>query len=206
MSQTEMTVQPMHIIGLDDRPVCGATGRFWGDTNWDAADSHWSFRRCKGCEAKLGPDGIERLTREREARRREGRRTEPRTMTTPDDRPAAGTDEPAEPATLLAGNAQLARYSDRTTTRTRIHGRLIEVDTVGTNEAFLLVAHVDGLQPHELVSAHIKRPTEAIDQVLRETGKHGEVTIVGMARLYHEGISTIRIDEVESVNGVAVRP
>ena len=32
MSQTEMTVQPMHIVGLDDRPVCGAKGRFWGDT------------------------------------------------------------------------------------------------------------------------------------------------------------------------------
>ena len=66
-----MTVQPMHIADEHGNTVCGAVGRLWSDTNWDTADSDWSFRRCKGCEAALGANGLEKLNRRREKTRRQ---------------------------------------------------------------------------------------------------------------------------------------
>ena len=62
-----MRTRTMHIQGFDDSgPVCGATGRVWTDTDWSAADSDPGFKRCKRCEKKLGPGGLERLTQARE--------------------------------------------------------------------------------------------------------------------------------------------
>ena len=76
-------MQPMHIVGLDHAPVCGATGKLWSDTDWTAADAGPDFRRCGNCERELGSEGLERLAAERrqrmerriaaEERRRRGR-------------------------------------------------------------------------------------------------------------------------------------
>ena len=57
----------MHIRGFDSRnPVCGTTGTVYTDDDWTKADNDPRFRRCRRCEKRLGPGGIERLRKARD--------------------------------------------------------------------------------------------------------------------------------------------
>lgn len=57
-----MNVTTIHIRAFDSRdPACGATGITQCEDEWTKADSDPRFRRCKRCEKKLGPGGVERL-------------------------------------------------------------------------------------------------------------------------------------------------
>jgi len=62
-----MDTTTIHVRGFDSRePVCGATGVVRSDDDWTTADSDPGFRRCKRCDKKLGPGGIERLKEARD--------------------------------------------------------------------------------------------------------------------------------------------
>ncbi|MCY4123055.1 MAG: hypothetical protein OXG72_19280 [Acidobacteria bacterium] len=62
-----MNITTIHVRGFDSRaPVCGAAGVMQCEDDWKKADSDPRFRRCKRCDKKLGPGGIEQLRKARE--------------------------------------------------------------------------------------------------------------------------------------------
>ena len=57
-----MPIRTIHIRGFDSAgPVCGAGGHVRADEDWATADKDPRFKRCRRCEKKLGPGGLERL-------------------------------------------------------------------------------------------------------------------------------------------------
>ena len=57
-----MRIKTIHIRGFDSAgPVCGTGGHVRADEDWTTADNDPRFKRCRRCEKKLGPGGLERL-------------------------------------------------------------------------------------------------------------------------------------------------
>ena len=57
-----MRITTIHMRGFDSAdPVCGTGGRVRADEHWTTADNDPRFKRCRRCEKKLGPGGLERL-------------------------------------------------------------------------------------------------------------------------------------------------
>ena len=112
---------------------------------------------------------------------------------------------PIEAAELaLREQGSFERYRNTEKVLTIIRGRLEEVGTMG-EQALLIIRSIDGLKDYEMATALIQKPVADIDQRLKEIGRYGAITLIGMATGATEGIAKLRMDEVHSINGTDIR-
>ena len=113
---------------------------------------------------------------------------------------------PIEAAELAVGEqGSFERYRKTAKVLTRIHGRLEEVGTMGKHDALLTIRDIDGLKDYVMATALVQKPRADIDQLLKEIGRYGAITLIGMATGATEGIAKLRMDEVHSINGTDIR-
>ena len=62
-----MRTETIHVRAFNSHePICGAAGIVHTEDDWEKADSDARFRRCRRCDTKLGPGGIQALKKARE--------------------------------------------------------------------------------------------------------------------------------------------
>ena len=114
-------------------------------------------------------------------------------------------DEPINAAELVRkARTGLSRYRKTPDTLTELSGLLEDVQTMGENDAWIVVRPVDGLRTHEMATATIRKPAPEIDKLLEEIGPNGRITLVGMASTSRDGIAKLRMTGVRTINATAV--
>ena len=115
-------------------------------------------------------------------------------------------DDKAIKAADLVGKAHggLSRYQNAPDTVTELSGELEDVQTMGEDDAWIVVRPVNGLPTHEMATATIRKPRAEIDELLERIGRKGRITLVGMANTSSDGIARLRMHEVHTINGTPV--
>ena len=116
--------------------------------------------------------------------------------------------EPIKAAELVrkarTARTGLSRYTTMPDTLSELSGLLEDVQTMGGNDAWIVVRPVDGLRMHEMATATIRNPTREIDELLERIGPNGRITLIGMASTNTDEIARLRMTEVRTVNGTPV--
>ena len=107
-------------------------------------------------------------------------------------------------ASELVRNAPrtLTRYAGTRETLTELSGLIDDVRTIDRNDAWIVVRPVDGLPDYIMATATIASPRTEIDEALERAGRHGRITLVGMAVATTDQIAKLRMTEVQTVNGI----
>ena len=115
------------------------------------------------------------------------------------------SEKPIKAAELVRkARTGLSRYTTMPDTLSELSGLLEDVQTMGENDAWIVVRPVDGLRTHKMATATIRNPTPELDELLERIGRNGRITLVGMASTNTDAIARLRMTEVRTVNGTAV--
>ena len=114
-------------------------------------------------------------------------------------------DGPIKAAELVRkARGGLSRYRKAPDTLTELSGTLEDVQTMGENDAWIVVRPVDGLRTHEMATATIRNPTPELDELLERIGRNGQITLIGMASTNTDAIARLRMTEIRTINGTPV--
>ena len=104
----------------------------------------------------------------------------------------------AELMTRVRGN--LSRYSESEERRTRVTGRLRQIDDIG-NQIQILIDRIPGRPKTEIAGARLVRGAAGVDETLIGIGRNGNIEVVGTATASLDRLAHVTVHEVETING-----
>ena len=116
------------------------------------------------------------------------------------------TEHPVEAAALIQETGTgLSRYQKREKVLVRVRGRLEDVRTLNSGEAWIIVRDMAGRPAYEMTTATIPEPGPHVDQVLQGIGVGGDIVLVGEALASTDLVHKLEMEPVHAINGVNVK-